>query len=132
MAYLTLEQFNGYGLTTLTSEQFNAIVPFAEQAIDNITNNYYVYNNIADDPITFRVSQFEKAVAFEIFFMNQTGYLTEQDVFSKNQIASQTIGNTSISKSTTGPDQMLVSNDVRKILGSVGLTYRGVRNVPRR
>lgn len=128
MAYLTNDEFKTLNeFSSVKDDDFEKLEYYSELALDNITFGFYQKNDLASDPATFRQSQFKKAMALEIEYLNSRGVLTQSDVDSENQLSSQNIGGISLSLNPNQQAQSVVASEVLQILQPTGLLYRGVQ-----
>lgn len=112
----------------LSEEIFSKYLSKASAVLDNVTNRFYQFHNIKEDPIAFRVEQFKLALCSQIEYFSELG----ADTFEGINKAPQTFsaGRTSISNKSTGngKDKSLIAEDVYIYLESTGLLYRGVES----
>lgn len=113
----------------VSEEDFERYIKKAEEIIDYLTNRHYRFNSLSDDPISFRVEQFKKAICMQLLYFADM----EADTFEglNREPEHISIGRTSISKSGktgTGNSRIipLVSQDVYICLAGTGLLYRGI------
>lgn len=131
MYYLTFAEYNN--LLEFTSiedeEQFNRYLNKATSVLDNVTRNFYKYSSLKDDYL-WRKEPFKKAVACQIEYFYETGFMTTEGLNSAPQ--SQQLGRTSISKASKfnpGGDnetKSIVCDDVYLYLAGTGLLNRGL------
>ncbi|GAB7568103.1 hypothetical protein [Gemella sp. Musashino-2025] len=125
MNYLTLEEFKELGFKEISN--FEELRVNAELSVDLFTNYFYQNNNLEEDyPV--RKKAVKRAVAFQIYYMDNSGVFTAED---KKTLGSISIGRTTInygnsnSKINEGA-QYNLSQDALNLLRSVGFGYRGV------
>lgn len=123
MPYLTFEEYNNLGFTSLEEGVFNDLVIRSGDAVDSITRSFYQFNNLEDD-VAFRRNQFKKAVASQVEYFLEVGSTT---TYGMNEPSSVTIGRTSQSGgSSNNQTNTLLSPDVYGYLINTGLLYRGL------
>lgn len=123
-----------YAHTNELPERFEYLAELASDLLDQITQDYYQYHKIDDDPFKLRATRFKRAV------LKQIEYMVEQHVTSTEALkaapltTTQTIGKTSVSKSYSakysasgdGPIPSIISDDAVAALSGTGLLFRGV------
>ena len=131
MAYITFDEY-----TELTAaandnvDKFNANLSKASAVIDNITNNFYQFNDLETDKVKFRADRFKLALCAQIDYFIEVGGNTSEAINKVPQ--SFSVGRTSISSGSrnNGSGQsetnQLVAEDVYIYLEGTGLLYRGV------
>ena len=131
MAYITFDEY-----TELTAaandnvDKFNANLSKASAVIDNITNNFYQFNDLETDKVKFRANRFKLALCAQIDYFIEVGGNTFEAVNKAPQ--SFSVGRTSISSGSrnnaSGQDEtnQLVAEDVYIYLEGTGLLYREV------
>ena len=131
MAYITFDEY-----TELTAaandnvDKFNANLSKASAVIDNITNNFYQFNDLETDKVKFRANRFKLALCAQIDYFIEVGGNTSEAVNKAPQ--SFSVGRTSISSgsrnnaSGQNENNQLVAEDVYIYLEGTGLLYRGV------
>lgn len=130
MSYLDFEEYQKLG-GRASEDKFTNFYMKAEALLENITNNFYIRNDITAD-VKFRSSRFKKALVAQI------NYFTEMDADTFESLnkmpQSFQIGSTSISNgsrynsSGANESKSLVPDDVFVFLEGTGLLYRGVRS----
>jgi len=128
MSYFDFEEYKKLG-GRASEEKFKQFYLKAEVVLNNITNNFYVKNDITKD-IAFRADRFKKALASQINYFAEM----DADTFESLNKAPQSfqIGSTSISNGSrynaagTNESKPLVPDDVFICLEGTGLLYRGV------
>lgn len=134
MAYLTFEEFKK--LTNKTDDfedTFDKYLLKASAIIDNVTNRYYQFSLITDDPIVFRVQQFKLALCSQIIYFGEVGADTHESINKAPQ--SFSAGRTSVSNGTRynasgqNESKSLVSEDIYIYLEGTGLLHRGVKSL---
>lgn len=131
MAYITFDEYKE--LTAAANDnvdKFNANLSKASAVIDNITNNFYQFNNLETDSVEFRADRFKLALCAQIDYFIEVGGNTFEAVNKAPQ--SFSVGRTSISSGSrnnaSGQNEtnQLVAEDVYIYLEGTGLLYRGV------
>ena len=131
MAYITFDEYNE--LTTAAYDnvdKFNANLSKASAVIDNITNNFYQFNDLETDSVKFRADRFKLALCAQIDYFIEVGGNTFEAVNKAPQ--SFSVGRTSISSgsrnnaSGQNETKQLVAEDIYIYLEGTGLLYRGV------
>ena len=131
MAYITFDEYKEVtGADNDKLDKFNANLSKASAVIDNITNNFYQFNDLETDKVTFRVNRFKLALCAQIDYFIEVGGNTFEAVNKAPQ--SFSVGRTSISSgsrnnaSGQNENKQLVAEDVYTYLEGTGLLYRGV------
>ena len=131
MAYITFDEYTELTATANDNvDKFNANLSKASAVIDNITNNFYQFNDLETDKVKFRANRFKLALCAQIDYFIEVGGNTFEAVNKAPQ--SFSVGRTSISSSSrnnaSGQNEtnQLVSEDVYIYLEGTGLLYRGV------
>lgn len=131
MAYITFDEYKELtGATGDKVDKFNANLSKASAVIDNITNNFYRFNDLETDKIKFRADRFKLALCAQIDYFIEVGGNTFEAVNKAPQ--SFSVGRTSISSgsrnnaSGQNETKQLVAEDVYIYLEGTGLLYRGV------
>ena len=131
MAYITFDEYKE--LTAAANDnvdKFNANLSKASAVIDNITNNFYQFNDLETDKVKFRANRFKLALCAQIDYFIEVGGNTSEAVNKVPQ--SFSVGRTSISSGSrnnaSGQDEtnQLVAEDVYIYLEGTSLLYRGV------
>ena len=131
MAYITFDEYKE--LTAAANDnvdKFNANLSKASAVIDNITNNFYRFNDLETDMVKFRADRFKLALCAQIDYFIEVGGNTFEAVNKAPQ--SFSVGRTSISNGSrnnaSGQNEtnQLVAKDVYIYLEGTGLLYRGV------
>ena len=131
MAYITFDEYKE--LTAAANDnvdKFNANLSKASAVIDNITNNFYQFNDLETDKVKFRADRFKIALCAQIDYFIEVGGNTSEAVNKAPQ--SFSVGRTSISSgsrnnaSGQNKTNQLVAEDVYIYLEGTGLLYRGV------
>ena len=131
MAYITFDEYKE--LTAAANDnidKFNANLSKASAVIDNITNNFYQFNDLETDKVKFRVDRFKLALCAQIDYFVEVGGNTSEAVNKAPQ--SFSVGRTSISSGSktnaSGQNEtnQLVAKDVYIYLEGTGLLYCGV------
>ena len=131
MAYITFDEYKE--LTAAANDnidKFNANLSKASVVIDNITNNFYQFNDLETDKVKFRADRFKLALCAQIDYFIEVGGNTFEAVNKAPQ--SFSVGRTSISSGSrsnaSGQNEtnQLVAEDVYIYLEGTGLLYRGV------
>lgn len=131
MAYITFDEYKELtGATGDKLDKFNANLSKASVVIDNITNNFYQFNDLKTDKVTFRADRFKLALCAQIDYFIEVGGNTFEAVNKAPQ--SFSVGRTSISSGSRNnaigqnETNQLVAEDVYIYLEGTGLLYRGV------
>ncbi|MGC4019206.1 MAG: hypothetical protein QM793_08305 [Muricomes sp.] len=131
MDYLTYAEFQEIvGEDTISEEDFNKRMKKATLVLDNITDNFYQFNDITKD-YKFRSAKFKEALSYQIVYFVELGADTYEGINKAPQ--SFSIGRTSVSNgsrynaSGANETKSLVAEDVLIVLEGTGLLYRGVR-----
>lgn len=131
MAYITFDEYKELtGATGDKVDKFNANLSKASAVIDNITNNFYQFNDLDTDKVTFRADRFKLALCAQIDYFIEVGGNTSEAVNKAPQ--SFSVGRTSISSgsrnnaSGQNENKQLVAEDVYIYLEGTSLLYRGV------
>lgn len=131
MAYITFDEYKELtGANDDKLEQFNANLPKASAVIDSITNNFYQFNDLETDKVTFRANRFKLALCAQIDYFIEVGGNTFEAVNKAPQ--SFSLGRTNISNgsrynaSGQNETKQLVAEDIYIYLEGTGLLYRGV------
>ena len=131
MAYITFDEYNE--LTAAANDnldKFNANLSKASAVIDNITNNFYQFNDLETDEVKFRANRFKLALCAQIDYFIEVGGNTFEAVNKAPQ--SFSLGRTNISNgdrnnaSGHNENNQLVAEDVYIYLEGTNLLYRGV------
>ena len=131
MAYITFDEYNE--LTAAANDnvdKFNANLSKASAVIDNITNNFYQFNDLETDSVKFRADRFKLALCAQIDYFIEVGSNTYEGINKAPQ--SFSLGRTSISsgnrysESGSNESKSLVADDVYIYLDGTGLLYKGV------
>lgn len=124
--YLTYEEYNDLGFAEVEKTEFDKLVKRAGDAIDGVTRNFYLFNDLEDD-VPFRRDKFKKAVAAQVEYFHD---MRATNTHGMNEPSTVTIGRTSMSagsrNSQSAPQNNLVSKDVYMYLADTGLLYRGL------
>ena len=131
MAYITFDEYKELTVAANDNvDKFNANLSKASAVIDNITNNFYQFNDLETDKVKFRADRFKLAVCAQIDYFIEVGGNTSEAVNKVPQ--SFSVGRTSISSGSktnaSGQNEtnQLVAKDVYIYLEGTGLLYRGV------
>ena len=131
MAYITFDEYKE--LTAAANDnldKFNANLSKASAVIDNITNNFYQFNDLETDEVKFRANRFKLALCAQIDYFIEVGGNTFEAVNKAPQ--SFSLGRTNISNgdrnnaSGHNENNQLVAEDVYIYLEGTNLLYRGV------
>lgn len=135
MAYLTYEEFKaltGKDEEVFPKESFEKWLPKASAVLDSVTSNFYVFNDINDDRVAFRVDRFKLALCSQICYFQEVGADTFEGINAGPQ--SFSIGRTSVSNTSrynssgSNESKNLEAEDLYIYLSGTGLLYRGVRS----
>lgn len=131
MHYIEFEEFKDLtGKTDDFKAAFEKHLSKATAVLDSITNYFYQFNKIEEDPIGFRVKQFKLALCSQIIYFDEVGADTYESI--NNTPQSFSAGRTSISNSSRynpsgkNESKSLVAEDIYIYLEGTGLLYRGV------
>ena len=131
MVYITFDEYKELTATANDNvDKFNANLSKASAVIDNITNNFYQFNDLETDKVKFRANRFKLALCAQIDYFIEVGGNTSEAVNRVPQ--SFSVGRTSISSGSrnnaSGQNETnhLVAEDVYIYLEGTGLLYRGV------
>lgn len=131
MAYITFDEYKELtGASGDKVDKFNANLSKASAVIDNITNNFYQFNDLETDKVKFRADRFKLALCAQIDYFIEVVGNTFEAVNKAPQ--SFSVGRTSISSgsrnnaSGQNETKQLVAEDVYIYLEGTGLLYRGV------
>ena len=131
MAYITFDEYKELTVAANDNvDKFNANLSKASAVIDNITNNFYQFNDLETDKVKFRADRFKLALCAQIDYFIEVGGNTFEAVNKVPQ--SFSVGRTSISSGSktnaSGQNEtnQLVAKDVYIYLEGTGLLYRGV------
>lgn len=131
MAYITFDEYKELtGATGDKVDKFNANLSKASAVIDNITNNFYQFNDLETDKVKFRADRFKLALCAQIDYFIEVGGNTFEAVNKAPQ--SFSVGRTSISSgsrnnaSGQNETKQIVAEDVYIYLEGTSLLYRGV------
>lgn len=131
MAYITFDEYKELTVAANDNvDKFNANLSKASAVIDNITNNFYQFNDLETDSVKFRADRFKLALCAQIDYFIEVGGNTFEAVNKAPQ--SFSVGRTSISSGSrnnaSGQNEtsQLVAEDVYIYLEGTGLLYRGV------
>ena len=131
MAYITFDEYKELAAAANDNvDKFNANLSKASAVIDNITNNFYQFNDLETDKVKFRANRFKLALCAQIDYFIEVGGNTFEAVNKAPQ--SFSVGRTSISSgsrnnaSGQNEKKQLVAEDVYIYLEGTGLLYRGV------
>jgi hypothetical protein len=129
MSYLTYKEFKELNSADVDEETFNKLLLKASAILDNITNHFYVKNDIEKDN-TWRVKKFKQALCSQIEYFNELGATTFEGINSTPQTF--TAGRTSVSNasrhnpSRENETKSLIAEDVYIYLEGTGLLNRAV------
>lgn len=131
MPYIEFEEFKDFtGKTDDFKAVFEKYLSKSTAVLDSITNYFYQFNKIEEDPIGFRVKQFKLALASQIIYFDEVGADTYESI--NNAPQSFSAGRTSISNASrynpsgNNESKSLTAEDVYLYLEGTGLLYRGV------
>jgi len=129
MPYLTYEEFTELADVEIEEQKFNSLLPKASSILDNVTNHFYVKNDIEQDN-TWRVHKFKQALCAQIEYFNELGATTFESINNAPQTFSA--GRTSVSNASRynpsgrNESKPLVAEDVYIYLEGTGLLFSGV------
>ncbi|MFD1899239.1 hypothetical protein [Enterococcus termitis] len=131
MSYLEFSEFQELtGKTEDFKELFEKYLIKAEAVLDHETQDFYQFNDIKTDEVTFRVNKFKKALCAQIIYFGDLNADTFENLNSQPQMF--TIGSTTVSNVSrynaggSNESKSLVAEDVYLYLEGTGLLYRGV------
>ena len=131
MAYITFDEYKELSAAANDNvDKFNANLSKASAVIDNITNNFYQFNDLETDKVKFRADRFKLALCAQIDYFIEVGGNTSEAVNKAPQ--SFSVGRTSISSGSrnnaSGQNEtnQLVAKDVYIYLEGTGLLNRSV------
>jgi len=127
MPYLTYSEYNDFGFSEITEDEFDQLVKRASDAVDSVTRSFYKFNNINED-VEWRREQFKKAVAAQVEYFHETGATTS---YGMNEPTHVTIGRTSMTAGSnknaqTKPQNSFICSEVYLYLKDTGLLYKGI------
>ena len=133
MTYLTYDEFKtitGKSDEEFPGDAFKKWLPKASAVLDSVTRNFYQFNDLVNDPISFRSNRFKLALCSQICYFQEVG----SDTFDGINKAPQSIGigSTSISNGSRyssggqAESKNLEAEDLYIYLSGTGLLYRGV------
>jgi len=129
MPYLTYAEFQDFDTTGIDETKFESLLPKASAVLDNITNHYYVRNDILVDN-SWRVRKFKEALSAQIEYFNILGATSFESINSAPQTFSAgrtTVTNNSRSVAdVSNAGKSLAAEDVYIYLEGTGLLYRGI------
>lgn len=133
MAYLAYEEFktlSGKTESNFSQDDFSRWLIKASAVLDSVTRNFYQFNDLANDPISFRANRFKLALCSQICYFQEIGSDTYEGINKAPQ--SIGIGSTSISNGSRygskgqAESKNLEAEDLYIYLSGTGLLYRGV------
>lgn len=129
MEYLTYNEFQKMNQSDIDELKFTSLLTKATAILDNITNHFYVRNDISVDN-SWRVRQFKQALCAQIEYFKVLGATTFEEINGSPQ--SFSAGRTSVSNTSrfnaggSNESKSLVAEDVFIFLEGTGLLYAGV------
>lgn len=129
MPYLTYEEFKKISDVDVDEQMFNSLLKKASAILNNVTNYFYVRNDIEKDN-SWRVRQFKLALCAQIEYFYEVGATTFESI--NNAPQSFSAGRTTVSyasrfkASGANETKPLVAEDVYVYLEGTGLLYAGV------
>ncbi|EOE6413463.1 hypothetical protein ACKO6W_000642 [Enterococcus hirae] len=130
MDYLTYEEYEQLGFNKIKDkEKFDELEPYAERNINRLTADFYLINDITQDPNKYRVQKFKLAMAIQVEYLFLNGEKTTlQELLSgiptSVSVGRMRIEGTSVNSATYG--RTMVSSEAYAELIYTGLLYRGV------
>lgn len=131
MSYLSFEEYKSLtGSSDADKSNFEKNIAKAEILLDNLTDNFYQFNDLSKD-MTFRSGRFKHALCAQIGYFIEMGGNTFEGINKAPQ--SFSLGRTQISNgsrynaSGENESKALVPEDVYVYLEGTGLLYRGVK-----
>ena len=124
MPYLTYDEYQNFGFSDVTADDFPKLEQKASDVLDSITRDFYQLNDLESD-FPLRRDKFKKAVAAQIEYFNDMGGTSAHEL---NNPLSVSIGRTSISSGARNQAKLnnIVADDVYMYLRNTGLLYRGI------
>lgn len=124
MPYLTYDEYQNFGFSDVTADDFPKLEQKASDVLDSITRDFYQLNDLVSD-FPLRRDKFKKAVAAQIEYFNDMGGTSAHEL---NNPLSVSIGRTSISSGVRNQAKLnnIVADDVYMYLRNTGLLYRGI------
>lgn len=124
MPYLTYDEYQNFGFSDVTADDFPKLEQKASDVLDSITRDFYQLNDLESD-FPLRRDKFKKAVAAQIEYFNDMGGTSAHEL---NNPLSVSIGRTSISSGVRNQAKLnnIVADDVYMYLRNTGLLYRGI------
>lgn len=124
MPYLSYEEYQNFGFSDVTADDFSKLEQKASDVLDSITRDFYQLNDLESD-FPLRRDKFKKAVAAQIEYFNDMGGTSAHEL---NNPLSVSIGRTSISSGARNQAKLnnIVADDVYMYLRNTGLLYRGI------
>lgn len=124
MPYLTYEDYQFWGTTSVDEADFPKLLEKASDVIDSVTRAFYRFNDIEQD-VPYRREQFKKAVAAQIDYFVDMGATNAHGL---NSPLSVTIGRTQMSSGESNQKKLnnIISDDALMLLRHTGLLYRGL------
>lgn len=129
--YITYAELQAIvGEDNVSEEAFNEHIKKASAILDNITDNFYQFNDITKD-YKFRVDKFKEALAYQTVYFAELGSDTYEGINKAPQTFA--IGRTSVSNGSrynaagANETKNLMAEDVYIALEGTGLLYRGIR-----
>lgn len=132
MPYLTKGEFTDL-LGVEPPSNFQYLLEMASAVLDAETRYFYAVKDLEQDEVPHRAKQFKRAIAMQIMFFDAHDIASVEDLNNRPDVVS--IGDTSVSynrnssSSESSQRSTAMSQDVANILASIGLLYRGGRNV---
>lgn len=129
MQYLTYEEFKELNKADIKETEFNDLLPKASAILENITNHFYVRNDIEKDNL-WRIKKFQQALSSQIEYFHVLGATSFEEINSSPQTF--TAGRTSVSNASrynpggANESKPLIAEDVFIYLEGTGLLDRGV------
>jgi len=127
MSYLTYDEFKNLSQVELDEATFNKYIDKASSVLDNVTNHFYVKNDIEQDN-PWRANKFKQALSAQIIYFNEVGASSYEGINKQPQ--SFTAGRTSVSSgnraSQESMNKSLIAEDVYVYLEGTGLLYSGI------
>lgn len=124
MPYLTYDEYQNFGFSDVTADDFPKLEQKASDVLDSITRDFYQLIDLESD-FPLRRDKFKKAVAAQIEYFNDMGGTSAHEL---NNPLSVSIGRTSISSGARNQAKLnnIVADDVYMYLRNTGLLYRGI------
>lgn len=131
MAYIGYSEYLAFNCTEISEEDFERLVGRSEAYIDNLTRNFYQFNDLESDN-EFRKNKFKKAIGLQIEYMYSSGASNNYEI---NTPQTWSIGRTNVSEASRyshngkNEEPSIISDDAILALSGTGLLYRGLGGI---